>query len=167
MLLAVASYLCPLASALCFRKKPNYLYNVLGFATFLPCKYLPKYLLGSGLWPRTSSLSNRHFPSRSSTHLYPFQVLLPNPCTLSHKSSFIPRTCKTWNILPSSPFLESCNLSVFKSNINKLDLSLYLNLPFLFLPLLELHYRPKGLSLTSHTKKYGSSISRLSLQAMP
>lgn len=36
MLLAVASYICPLISAACFRNKPNYLYNVLGFATFLP-----------------------------------------------------------------------------------------------------------------------------------
>ena len=31
--------------------------------------------------------------TRSSTHSHPFQVSLPNPRTLSHKSSFIPRTC--------------------------------------------------------------------------
>ena len=30
---------------------------------------------------------------RSSSHFDPFQVSLPNPRTLSHKSSFFPRTC--------------------------------------------------------------------------
>ena len=50
-------------------------------------------------------------------HAHPFQVSLPNPRTLAHKSSFIPRTCKT-----SSSFPELYNLSVFKSNIKKLDL---------------------------------------------
>ena len=63
--------------------------------------------------------------TRSSTHSHPFQVSLPNPRTLSHKSSFIPRTCNLWNVLPSSCFPESYNLPSFKSKINKLDLSLY------------------------------------------
>ena len=48
--------------------------------------------------------------TRSSTHSHPFQVSLPNPRTLSHKSSFIPRTCNLWNVLPSSCFPESYNL---------------------------------------------------------
>ena len=60
--------------------------------------------------------------TRSSTHSHPFQVSLPNPRTLSHKSSFIPRTCNVWNVLPSSCFPESYNLPSFKSKINKLDL---------------------------------------------
>ena len=60
--------------------------------------------------------------TRSSTHSHPFQVSLPNPRTLSHKSSFIPRTCNLWNVLPSSCFPESYNLPSFKSKINKLDL---------------------------------------------
>ena len=59
--------------------------------------------------------------TRSSTHSHPFQVSLPHPRTLSHKSSFIPRTCNLWNVLPSC-FPESYNLSSFKSKINKLDL---------------------------------------------
>ena len=42
--------------------------------------------------------------------------------SVSHKSSFIPRTCNLWNVLPSSCFPESYNLPSFKSNINKLDL---------------------------------------------
>ena len=60
--------------------------------------------------------------TRSTTHSHPFQVSLPNPRTLSHKSSFILRTCNLWNILPSSCFPESYNLPPFKSNVNKLDL---------------------------------------------
>ena len=59
---------------------------------------------------------------RSSTHSHPFQVSLPNPRTLSHKSSFIPRACNLWNILPSSSCPESYSLQPFKSKINKLDL---------------------------------------------
>ena len=59
--------------------------------------------------------------TRSPTHSHPFQVTLPNPQTLSHKSSFIPRTCNLWNVLPSC-FPESYNLPSFKSKINKLDL---------------------------------------------
>ena len=61
-------------------------------------------------------------PTRSSTQSHPFQVIVSNPRTLSHKSSFIPRTCQLWNTLPSTSFPESYNLSSFKSNINKLDL---------------------------------------------
>ena len=60
--------------------------------------------------------------TRSSTYSHPFQVSLPNPRTLTHKSSFIPGTCNLWNVLPSSCFPESYNLPSFKSKINKLDL---------------------------------------------
>ena len=60
--------------------------------------------------------------TRSSTHSHPFQISLPNPRTLSRKSSFIPRTCNLWNFLPSSCFPESYNLPSFKFKINKLDL---------------------------------------------
>ena len=60
--------------------------------------------------------------TRGSTHSHPFQVSLPNPRTLSHKSSFTPRTCSLWNVLPSSCFPESYNLPSFQSKINKLDL---------------------------------------------
>ena len=57
--------------------------------------------------------------TRSSNHSHPFQVSLPNPRTLSHKSTFIPRTCNLWNALPSSCFPESQNLPSFKSKVNK------------------------------------------------
>ena len=60
--------------------------------------------------------------TRSAPHSHPFQVSLLNPQTLSHKSSFIPRTCNLWNVLPCSCFPESHNLPSFKCKINKLDL---------------------------------------------
>ena len=60
--------------------------------------------------------------TRSSTHSHPFQFALPTSRTLSHKSSFIPKTCNLWNVLPSSCFPESYNLPSFKSKIDKLDL---------------------------------------------
>ena len=79
--------------------------------------------------------------TRSSIHSHPFQVSLPNPRTLSHQSSFIPRTCNLWNLLPSSCFPESYNLPSFKHNINKLDLislsSLGLSLSSFFRSLLH------------------------------
>ena len=59
--------------------------------------------------------------TRSSTHSHPFQVSLPTPQNLFHKSSFIPRTCNLCDVLPSC-FPESYNLPSFKSKINKLDL---------------------------------------------
>ena len=60
--------------------------------------------------------------TRSSIHSHPFQVSLPNPQTLSHKSSLIPRTCNLWKALPSSCFPESYDLPSFNSKMNKLDL---------------------------------------------
>ena len=64
----------------------------------------------------------RVWSTRSSTYSHPFQVRLPYPQTLSHKSSFIPGTSQLWNSLPPTTFPESYNLSCFKSKINKLDL---------------------------------------------
>ena len=72
--------------------------------------------------------------TRSLNHSYPFQVSLPISRTLSHKSSFIPRTCNLWNVLPSSCFLNltTCHLS----NLRSIDLiwspSLLLAFYFLF-----------------------------------
>ena len=39
--------------------------------------------------------------TRSSSHSHPFQVSPPTSLTLSHKSSFIPRTCNLCNVLLS------------------------------------------------------------------
>ena len=63
--------------------------------------------------------------TRSSTRSHPFQVSLHTSRTLSHKSSFIPRACNLWNVLPSLAFLNptTCHLSNLRS-IN-LILSLY------------------------------------------
>ena len=62
------------------------------------------------------------FQRSSSTGLKHQAVRLSTSRTLSHKSSFIPRTCNLWTVLPSSCFPESYNLPSFKSKINKLDL---------------------------------------------
>ena len=88
--------------------------------------------------------------TRSSTHSHPFQVSLPTTQTLSHKSSFIPRTCNLWNLLSSSCFPESYNLPSFKSKINKLDLISLSSQPFafFFLPLLGLFIGHHSLSST-------------------
>lgn len=50
--------------------------------------------------------------------------------TLSRKSAFIPRTCSLWNVLLSSSFLQSCNLSSLKSEINELNLFCLSSSPF-------------------------------------
>ena len=57
----------------------------------------------------------------SSNLSHPFQVSLPTSRTLSLKSSFIPRTCNLWKVLPPC-FPEPYKLPSFKSRINKLDL---------------------------------------------
>ena len=90
--------------------------------------------------------------TRSSTHSHRFQVSLPTSRTLSHKSSFIPRTCNLWNLLPSC-FPESYNLPSFKSKINSLDLISLSSLPFdlFFLLLLGLCIGHHGLSSTQLT----------------
>ena len=71
-------------------------------------------------------------------HSHPFQILLPNPRTLFHKSSFIPRTCNLWNTLPL-PFMNPTTCPI--SNLRLINLILSpspLNLSS-FLPLLGLY----------------------------
>ena len=87
-----------------------------------PCLEIKNIIAGSVRHIRTT---------RSSIQAHPFQVTLPNPRALAHKSSFIPRTSQQWNALPSTAFPESYNLSPFKNLIStNLILSLYpLNLP--------------------------------------
>ena len=45
----------------------------------------------------------------------------PTPRTLSHKSSFIPRTRNLWNVLPSSCLPEFYSMQSSKFKVNKLD----------------------------------------------
>ena len=94
--------------------------------------------------------------TRSSTHSHPFQVSLPNPRTLSHKSSFIPRACNSWNVLPSPSFPECYNLPSFKHMTNKLDLISLSSWPFtfFFIPLLGLGTGHHDLSPTQLTQSY-------------
>ena len=51
--------------------------------------------------------------TRSSTYSHSFQVTLPNPRAVAHKSAFIPRTSQLWNLLPPTTFPESYNFSSF------------------------------------------------------
>lgn len=60
--------------------------------------------------------------TRSQSHAHPFQVTLSNCRTLSHSSSFIPRTSKLWNMLPPSTFPHQYNLNSFKRSVNQLNL---------------------------------------------
>ena len=115
------------------------------------CKYKDRKSSQSNLKARfnESVPLRRVRTTRSSTHSYRFQISLPNPRTLSHKSPFIPRTCNLSNVLPSC-FPESYNWPSFESEINKLDLISLSSWPFafFFLPLLGLCIGHRGLPPT-------------------
>ena len=68
--------------------------------------------------------------TRSSTHSHPFQVTLPTPRTLAHKSSFISRTSQLWNSLP--PTTLSLNPTICHP-LNLMSTNLILS-PFLLNP---------------------------------
>ena len=107
--------------------------------------------------------------TRSSNYSHSFEVTLPNPRTLLHKSSFIPRTSQLWNSLPPTTFPESYNLSFFKSNINKLDLiSLCTSTSHIFSVshLSGLCYRPYSLSPILLTKKSTRSLEETNFLAL-
>ena len=94
--------------------------------------------------------------TRSSTYAHPFQVTLPNPRTLSHKSSFIPRTSQLWNSLPPTTSLNPtiCHLlNLTSTNMILSPFLLKLSLIFSVFPLSRLCYRPYGLPPTLLTKK--------------
>ena len=65
--------------------------------SYPPKKQLTKYFVNdltssSGIRETIPVPLRRVRTTRSSTHSHPFKVPLPNPRTLSHKSSFIPTT---------------------------------------------------------------------------
>ena len=94
-------------------------------------------------WRSCSSEACQNHQKRNS--FTPFPSSLPNPRNLSHKSSFIPKTCNLWTVLPSF-FPESYNLPSFKSKTNKLNLiSLVLAVAFFFRSLLGLCIGRDGL----------------------
>ena len=67
--------------------------------------------------------------TRSSSQSHPFQVMLPNPRTLAHKSSFIPRASQLWNSLPSTAFSDPTTF--LASNVTSTNLILSPFLPSL------------------------------------
>ena len=84
--------------------------------------------------------------TRSSTYSHTFQVTIPNPRTLAHKSSFILRTSQLNPTICHLLNLRSTNL-ILSPSLLKLP-------PFSqFFPLSGLCYRPYGLSPTLLTKK--------------
>ena len=56
--------------------------------------------------------------TRSSTSCQPFAVTIPKSNTVLRLSSYIPRTSRLWNSLPSSVFPIVPNMASFKSAIN-------------------------------------------------
>lgn len=82
--------------------------------------------------------------TRRLTCLHSFQISLPNPQILSHKSSFLPRTCNPRKeICLLLSFHESYNLSFCKPRIKKLDfLLLLLPYPCLHLVSFTMGLRP-------------------------
>ena len=96
--------------------------------------------------------------TRSSTYSHPFQVTIPNPRTLSHKSSFIPRTSQLLNcgsdfhpLLSLNPII--CHLLNLTSANLMLSPSL-LKLPHpLSFSFFGAFYRPYGPSPTLLTTK--------------
>ena len=83
-------------------------------------------------------------------------VTLPNPRTLSHNTSFIPRTSQLWNSLPPTTSLNPtiCHLlNLTSTNLILSPFLLKLSLIFSVFPLSGLCYRPYGLSLTLLTEK--------------
>ena len=61
--------------------------------------------------------------TRLEQHANPYMVSLPRCRTTSHSSSFFPRISRVWNHLPLSVFPSTFDLGVFKTSINRLDLS--------------------------------------------
>ena len=61
--------------------------------------------------------------TRASSSGHPFRLHLPRHRTEIYARSFFPRTSRAWNLLPRHVFPASFNLQLFKSRINKLDLS--------------------------------------------
>ena len=88
--------------------------------------------------------------TRSSTYFHPVQVTLPNPRTLSHKSSFIPRTTQLWSLLPPTTFPESFNLTSRNLMLCPFLLKLLLISPVF--PMSRHCYRPYGFSPALLTK---------------
>ena len=80
-----------------------------------PCKHGCAINLGM------FGFANTALVNEATPHIIRTKIIVPSK-TVTHKSSFIPRTSQLWNSLPPTTFPESYNLSSFKSNVNKLDL---------------------------------------------
>ena len=61
--------------------------------------------------------------TRASSSGHPFRLRIPHHRTETYARSFFPRTSRVWNMLPRHVFPPAFNLQLFKSRINRLDLS--------------------------------------------
>ncbi|CAK1598398.1 unnamed protein product [Parnassius mnemosyne] len=64
-----------------------------------------------------------HRTTRRTASLHPFVVDLPRIRTKRFATSFIMRTAKEWNKLPTSVFPSEYNVGIFKARVNRLLLS--------------------------------------------
>lgn len=70
------------------------------------------------IMPSVASLSVSHYRTRNVVSAHPFQVRLEFCRTDQFKNSFIPRTSRLWNLLPSRVFPDSYDIQVFKTNVH-------------------------------------------------
>ena len=56
--------------------------------------------------------------TRSTSNAHPHAVNIPKSTTNLHLSSYIPRTSRLWNSLPSTVFPSDPNMDAFKSAVN-------------------------------------------------
>ena len=89
--------------------------NVASLCTFYRHFFLQPSLELSGILP--SALTSVRV-TRSSTSCHPFAVTIPKSNTVLHLSSYIPRTSRIWNSLPSFVFPIVPNMASFKSAVN-------------------------------------------------
>lgn len=95
--------------------------NVASLCTFYRHFFLRPSLELSGIFPPL--VSNVRL-TRSSATAHPYRVSVPKSNTYLHQSSYIPRTTRLWNSLPTNIFPLAPNMDRFKNCVNSYLISL-------------------------------------------